>query len=77
MSRDAFIAFRRSPGRTAALDRMTVRVRGLDLAEWTSPPVAHAPPLLLVNGGLLYDQCPPLALTHRRRDPGTFASRGV
>ena len=55
MSRDAFIAFRRSLGRTAALDRMTVRVRGLDLAVWTSPPVGSAPPLLLVNGGLLYD----------------------
>src|ERR1700716_1232435 len=55
MSRDDFIAFRRSLGRTPLLDRMTARVRGLDVAVWTSPPVAGAPPLLLVNGGLLYD----------------------
>ncbi|MDB4892580.1 MAG: putative hydrolase [Gemmatimonadetes bacterium] len=55
MTRDDFIAYRRSLGRTPALDRMTVRVRGLDLAVWTSPPVAGVPPLVLVNGGLLYD----------------------
>jgi proline iminopeptidase len=34
---------------------MTVRVRGLDLAVWTSAPVAGASPLLLVNGGLIHD----------------------
>jgi proline iminopeptidase len=34
---------------------MYVRVRGLELAVWTSAPVGDAPPLLLVNGGLLYD----------------------
>ncbi|MEO7457192.1 MAG: alpha/beta hydrolase [Gemmatimonadaceae bacterium] len=55
MSRAAFIAFRKSLGRTPALDRMTARVRGLDLAVWTSPPVAGATPLVLVNGGMLYD----------------------
>lgn len=55
MSYDDFIAFRRSLGRTPPLDRMTARVRGLDLAVWTSPPVHGALPLLLVNGGMLYD----------------------
>lgn len=55
MSRADFIAFRKSLGRTPALERMTARVRGLDLAVWTSPPVSGAPPLLLVNGGMLYD----------------------
>src|SRR4051812_47749541 len=55
MTREEFIAYRRSLGRTPTLDRMTVRVRGLDLAVWTSPPVAGTTPLLLVNGGLLYD----------------------
>ena len=55
MTRDEFIAYRRSLGRTPALDRMTVRVRGLDFAVWTTAPVAGVPPLLLVNGGLLYD----------------------
>ncbi len=34
---------------------MTARVRGLELAVWTSPPVGSATPLLLVNGGMLYD----------------------
>lgn len=53
--RDDFIAFRRSLGRTPPLDRMTARVRGLDFAVWTSPPVIAVPPLLLVNGGMLYD----------------------
>jgi proline iminopeptidase len=55
MSRADFIAFRRGLGRTPPLDRMRVRVRGLDLAVWTSPPVAGVPPLLLVNGGLIHD----------------------
>ncbi|MEO5815668.1 MAG: alpha/beta fold hydrolase [Gemmatimonadaceae bacterium] len=55
MTRDEFIAYRRSLGRTPALDRMTVRVRGLEFAVWTSPFVTGMPPLLLVNGGLLYD----------------------
>ena len=55
MSRADFIAFRKSLGRTPPLERMTARVRGLDLAVWTSPPAGTAPPLLLVNGGMLYD----------------------
>lgn len=55
MSRDDFLAFRRSIARTPPLERMTVRVRTLELAVWTSPPVGSAPPLLLVNGGLLFD----------------------
>jgi proline iminopeptidase len=55
MPRDHFLAFRRSLGPTPRLDRMTVRVRGLELAVWTSPPVERVAPLLLVNGGLLYD----------------------
>ena len=55
MTRDEFIAYRRSLGRTPALERMTVRVRGLDVAVWTSAPVAGTLPLLFVNGGLLYD----------------------
>ena len=34
---------------------MTTRVNGLQFAVWTSPPVSGEPPLLLVNGGMLYD----------------------
>ena len=55
MSRAEFIAFRKSLGRTPPLERMSVRVRGVALAVWSSPFVAGVPPLLLVNGGLLYD----------------------
>lgn len=55
MSHADYLAFRRSLGRTPPLHRMSARVNGLELALWTSPPVSHAHPLLLVNGGLLYD----------------------
>ena len=55
MSRDSFLAFRRTLGPTPRLERMTVRVRGLDFAVWTSPPVGREAPVLLVNGGLIYD----------------------
>jgi proline iminopeptidase len=55
MSRDSFLAFRRSLGPTPRLDRMTVRARGLDFAVWTSPPIGREAPVLLVNGGLIYD----------------------
>ena len=55
MSYNDFVAFRKTLGRTPTLHRMTVRARGLDFAVWTSPPVPDSLPLLLVNGGLLYD----------------------
>ena len=55
MSRDNFLAFRRSLGPTPRLERMTVRVRGLEFAVWTSPPLGREAPVLLVNGGLIYD----------------------
>ena len=55
MSHADFIAFRRTLSRTPPLERMTVRARGLAFAVWTSPPMGAVPPLLLVNGGLLYD----------------------
>ncbi|MDB4906788.1 MAG: putative hydrolase [Gemmatimonadetes bacterium] len=53
-ARDRFVAFRRSLGRTPPLDRQVVRARGLSFAVFTSPPVAGQPPLLCVNGGMLY-----------------------
>jgi proline iminopeptidase len=55
MPRDDLLAYRRSQGRIPPLDRMTVRVRGVDLAVWTSAPVDGSLPLLLVNGGLIHD----------------------
>ena len=50
-----FVAFRKTLPRTPRLARQTVRARGIDFAVFTSPPIGSAPPLICVNGGLLYD----------------------
>ena len=50
-----FVAFRKTLPRTPRLARQTVRARGVDFAVFTSPPVGNAPPIICVNGGLLYD----------------------
>jgi len=50
-----FVAFRKTLPRTPRLARQTVRARGVDFAVFTSPPVGNAPPVICVNGGLLYD----------------------
>jgi proline iminopeptidase len=79
VSRDDFIAFRRSLGRTPPLQRMNVLVRGLQLAVWTSDPIGAAPPLLLVNGGLLYDHSllwPALSPLAGRRQVILYDQRG-
>ena len=58
---------------------MTVRARGLDFAVWTSPPVDDALPLLLVNGGLLYDHgivWPALSPLATRRQLILYDQRG-
>ena len=73
-AKERFIAFRRSLPRTPPLVRQTVRARGLAFAVFTTPPVGSdgdEPPLLCINGGLLYDHStlwPSLApLAHRRQ----------
>ena len=48
------LAWRRSRPRTPQLERLTVRARGLEFAVWRSPAVPGAPPLLAINGGLIY-----------------------
>lgn len=53
--RSAFVAFRRSLPRAPRLERQSVRVRGVALAVWSSPPVDDRPPLVCINGGMLYD----------------------
>lgn len=53
-ARDRLVAWRRARPRTPALERRTVRARGLDFAVWMSPPVSGATPLLAINGGLIY-----------------------
>lgn len=55
MSYADFVAFRRSLPRTPRLERQTVRVRGIAFAVFSSPHVAGAPPLVCINGGMLYD----------------------
>jgi proline iminopeptidase len=79
LARADFIAFRKSLGRTPHLDRMSVRVRGLNFAVWTSPPVEKTPPLLLVNGGMLYDHAllwPALSPLAARRQVILYDQRG-
>jgi proline iminopeptidase len=79
MSRAALLAFRRTLGPTPRLERMTVRARGLDFAVWTSPPVGREPPLLLVNGGLIYDHSllwPSLSPLAVRRQVILYDQRG-
>jgi proline iminopeptidase len=75
-ARDRFVAFRRSLPRTPPLERQTVRCRGLAFAVFTTPPPADStsnssPPLLCINGGLLYDHSmlwPALSpLAHKRQ----------
>ena len=81
VSYDDFIAFRRSLPRTPRLERQTVRARGIEFAVFTSPPpgptaaasgrASSMPPLLCINGGMLYDHSmlwpalSPLAITRQ------------
>jgi len=55
LSYASFVAFRRTLPRTPHLDRQTVRARGIDFAVFTSPPVGDKPPIICVNGGMLYN----------------------
>ena len=54
MTRDEFIAYRRSIPRPPRLERQTVQASGIDFAVFTTPRIAGATALLCVNGGLLY-----------------------
>lgn len=53
-AKDRLAAWRRSRPRTPPLERRSIRLRGLDFAIRLSPPVPGEPPLVAVNGGLLY-----------------------
>ena len=50
-----FLTFRRSLPRTPRLERQTVRARGIDFAVFSSPPAGDRPPLVCINGGMLFD----------------------
>jgi proline iminopeptidase len=78
-ARERFLAFRRSLPRTPHLTRERVRARGLDFAVARSPEVVGAPPLVCINGGLLFDHkllWPALALLTQERQLVLYDQRG-
>jgi proline iminopeptidase len=77
--RDRFVAYRRSLPRPPRLERHTVQARGLAFAVFTTPVVQGIPPLVCVNGGLLYDHrllWPALAPLAARRQLVFYDQRG-
>jgi proline iminopeptidase len=81
MSYADFVAFRRSLPRTPRLERQNVRARGVTFAVFTSPPpaVADIPPLVCINGGMLYDHSmlwPALSPLAERRQIILYDQRG-
>jgi proline iminopeptidase len=80
-AKERFVAFRRSLPRTPALERQTVRTRGLAFAVFSTPPVgdAAATPLLCINGGMLYDHAmlwPAMSPLARTRQVILYDQRG-
>ena len=74
-----FVAFRRSLPRTPRLERQNVGARGVTFAVFTSPPVADVPPLVCINGGMLYDHSmlwPALSPLAERRQIVLYDQRG-
>ena len=55
MTRDDFIAYRRSIPRPPRLERQAVSAGGIAFAVYSTPRVGGATPLVCINGGLLYD----------------------
>ena len=53
--RERFAAFRRSLPRAPRLTRVQVKARGLEFAVFMTPEVHGQPPLVCINGGLLFD----------------------
>jgi proline iminopeptidase len=74
-----FVAFRKSLGRTPPLDKQMVRARGLTFAVFSTPPVAGTPPIVCINGGMLYDHSmlwPALSPLAARRQVILYDQRG-
>jgi proline iminopeptidase len=72
-------AFKKSQPRTPRLTSRTVRARGLDFAVFLSPEVPDRPPLLCVNGGMLYSHAllwPALAPLAADRQVVLYDQRG-
>src|ERR1035441_9131789 len=53
-ARERLLAFKKSQPRAPRRARHMVEARGLSFAVFSSPEVAGVPPLLCVNGGMLY-----------------------
>jgi proline iminopeptidase len=78
-ARERFMAFRRGLPRPPRLTRRVVSVRGLELAVFSSPPVAGVAPLVCINGGLLFSHAilwPALAPLATKRQLILFDQRG-
>ena len=78
-ARERFIAFRRSLPRPPHLTRHRVSARGLDFAVYSTPEVPGTPPLVCVNGGLLFDHkllWPALSPLAQRRQLFLYDQRG-
>lgn len=78
-SYDRLVAYRRSLPRTPRLDRQTVRARGISFAVFSTPPVEGRPPLVAINGGMIFDHAmlwPALAPLAARRQVILYDLRG-
>ena len=79
MSYADFLAFRKSVPRAPRLERQTVRARGIEFAVFTSPPAGDAPPVVCINGGMIYDHSmlwPALSPLAQRRQMILYDQRG-
>lgn len=78
-ARDRFLAFRRSVPRPPRLTSQRVNVRGLDFAVFTTPKIGSGPPLVCVNGGMLFSHkllWPALSPLAERRQMIFYDQRG-
>lgn len=77
--RDRFMSFRRTQGAAPRLTRTTVSARGVDFAVFMSPSKPERPPLVCINGGLMYGHkilWPALAPLAARRQLILYDQRG-
>jgi proline iminopeptidase len=74
-----FVAFRKTLPRTPPLTRQTVRARGVDFAVFSTPPVAGKPPIVCINGGMIYGHAmlwPALSPLAQHRQVFLYDQRG-
>ena len=74
-----FLSFRKSVPRAPRLERQTVRARGIAFAVFTSPPAGDVPPIVCINGGMIYDHSmlwPALSPLAGRRQVILYDQRG-